>query len=91
MNTTSKETIERSVASDKLIHWKITLAFLSTAHSGVLELNGKQLTKDAWLLRSSPIFNVRKLTKNSARVLDFFGLKYLTHLENVGEKKALRI
>ena len=38
------------------------LAFLSTATSGALGLTGNQLTKGAWLLGSSPTFNVRKIS-----------------------------
>ena len=40
----SKKTIENNVALDKLIHWKIRLAFLMTANSGVLGLTSNQLT-----------------------------------------------
>ena len=86
----ANETIE-NVALDKIIHWKIRLAFLRTANSGALGFTGNQLTEDAWLLGSSPIFNIRKLTKNSGAHYRFFGLKYLTHLENLGEKNASRI
>ena len=58
LNTTSKESIESNVALDKLIHWKVRLAFLSTANSSALGLTGNQLTKDAWLLGSSPILTL---------------------------------
>ena len=67
------------------------LALLRKANSGGLGFTSNQLTKDACLLGPCPIFNIRKLTKNSAHIIDFFGLKYLAHLENVGEKNALCI
>ena len=54
-------------------------------------LTGNQLTKDAWLPGSSPIFNVRKLMENGMHITGFFGLKYLPHLENFGEKNTLPI
>ena len=54
-------------------------------------LTGNQLTKDAWLPGSSPIFNVRKLMENGMHITGFFGLKYLPHLENFGEKNTLLI
>ena len=66
------------------------LALLRMANSGAPGLTGNQLTKDACLLGPSPSFNIRKLTKNSARIIDFFRLKYLAHLENLGEKNASR-
>ena len=46
----AKKTVESNVALDKLIHWKIRLAFLWTANSSALGLTINQLTKDAWLL-----------------------------------------
>ena len=64
------------------------LAFLRTAYSVVLGFTGNQLTKDACLLGLSPIFKVRKLVKNSMCIVDFFELKYPTHLENLGEKNT---
>ena len=69
----AKKTIENNVALDKLIYWKIRLAFLRIVNSGVLGFTDNQLSKDAWLLRLYPIFNVRKLTKNSMGIIDFLG------------------
>ena len=40
-------------------------------NSGVLGLTGNQQTEDAYMLGSSPIFNVRKLMKNSVLIIDF--------------------
>ena len=85
------------VALDKLIHWKIRLAFPRTTNSGALGLTGNQLTDDAWLMGPSLIFNVRRLTKNSARIIGFLSentsRKYLVlkYLENLGEKNVWRI
>ena len=61
----AKKTIESHVALGNLIYGKITLASLGTANCSMLGLTGNQLTKDAWLLGLSLIFNVRKLRKNS--------------------------
>ena len=61
--------MENKVALDKLILCKIRLSFLRMANSGALGLTGNQLTKDAWLLETSPIFNVRKLMKNSTDIM----------------------
>ena len=58
---------------DKLILWKIRLVFLEMANSDKLGLNGSQRTKDTWPLGLSPIFKVRKLTKNSTHLIDFLG------------------
>ena len=69
----------------------MTLAFLSAANCRALGLTGNQLTKAAWPLGLSPDFYVRKLTKNSTCIIGFFWLKYLAHLENLGEKNTLRI
>ena len=85
------------VALDKLIHWKIRLAYPRTNNSGALGLTGNQLTDDAWLMEMTLIFNVRRLTKNSARIIDFLGennwRKYLVlkYPENLGEKNVSRI
>ena len=57
------------------------------ANSGVLGLTGNQLTEDPWLLGSCPIFSVRKLTKKKHANYRLLGVKYLTHLENLGKKK----
>ena len=84
----AKKTIENNVALDKLIHLKIRLAFLRLANSGAVGLPGNQLTEDAWLLGSSPIFNDRELMKDSAHDT-FFGLKYLAHLVSLVEKKRI--
>ena len=84
MEKLAKKSIASNVALDKLIHWMVRLAFLRMG----LGFTRNQLTEDAWLLRSSPIFNVRKLMKNSAHIKDFF---YLVHLESLGEKNALCI
>ena len=62
-----------NVALDEFIHWKIRLAFLRTANSGALRFTSNQLTEDAWLLGLSPIFNIKKLMKNSACIIDFLG------------------
>ena len=62
-----------NVALDEFIHWKIRLAFLRMANSGALRFTSNQLGEDAWLLGLSPIFNVTKLMKNSACVIDFLG------------------
>ena len=67
----TKKNIENNIALDKLIHWKIRLGFLRTVNSGALMFTGNQPTKDTWLLQSSSIFKVRKLTKNSTRIWDF--------------------
>ena len=64
-------TIENNVAFDKIIHWKIGLAFPRTANSGALRLTGNQPIKDAWLLGPSTIFKVVKFTKNSAGITGF--------------------
>ena len=82
----AKKSIENNVALENLIHCKIRLAFLSTANFCVLGLTGNQLAKDVWPLGSYSIFNNRKLTKNRMHIRDFFGLKHLTQLENLGEK-----
>ena len=63
----AKKTIKGNVALDKRIHWRIRLAFLRTA----LGLIVNQLTEDSWQLGSSPTFDVRKLTKNIACIMDF--------------------
>ena len=87
MEKLAKKSIASNVALNKLIHWMVRLAFLRMG----LELTRNQLTGDAWLLRSSPSFNVRKLMKNITHTLKIFGLKYLAHLESLGEKNALCI
>ena len=76
--------------SKKKTYQKIRLAFLRTAICSALGFTGNQLTEGAWLFGSSPIFNVRKLTKNSVGIRCFW-LKYLVHLENLGEKNASHI
>ena len=69
----AKRTIENNVTLDKLIHWKIRLAFLKTANSSALGFTGNQLTEYAWLWGSSPVLNIRKLAKNSGCIIDFLG------------------
>ena len=65
----AKKTIENNVALDELIR----LAFFWTANSSVLGFTGNQLTEDAWLLGSFPIYNLRKLMKNNMHIIDFLG------------------
>ena len=51
----------------------IRLAFFWTVNSSALWFTSNQMTEDGWLLGSSPIFNVRKLMKNSMHIIDFLG------------------
>ena len=69
----AKKTIESNVVLDKLIAWKIRLAFLRRANSRALGITVDQQANDAWLLGLSSIFNIIKLRKNSAHLVDFLG------------------